>query len=72
MEVFATAVQSEGTVPYKSSLIVSGDSDINSLADVEGRTISFTDPAATSGHLFARYSLVQAGVQPEQHFKQVI
>ena len=61
-----------GTVPYKSSLIVSGDSDINSLADVEGRTISFTDPASTSGHLFARYSLVQAGVQPEQHFKQVI
>ncbi|MCG8485537.1 MAG: phosphate/phosphite/phosphonate ABC transporter substrate-binding protein [Clostridia bacterium] len=72
VEAFASAVQAKGTLAYKSSFITRKDSGINSLEDMADRTITFTDPASTSGHIFGRYSLVQEGYNPEEYFKQVI
>ena len=72
VEAFASAIQAEGTLPYKSSFIVRADSGIKSLEDMNGKTLAFTDPASTSGHIFGRYSLVQKGYKPEDFFKQVI
>ncbi len=72
VEAFASAIQAEGTVQYKSCLIVRADSGIENLNDMKGKTFAFTDPASTSGHIFARYSLVEQGITPEEYFKQVI
>lgn len=72
VEAFASAIQAEGTLPYKSSFIVRADSGIESLDDLKGKTLAFTDPASTSGHIFARYSLVQQGYDPEAFFQQII
>ncbi|TGE37137.1 phosphate/phosphite/phosphonate ABC transporter substrate-binding protein [Desulfosporosinus fructosivorans] len=72
VEAFASAVQAEGTVPYRSIFITRTDSQINGLADMSGKSIAFTDPASTSGHIFGRYSLVQQGYKPDEYFKQLI
>lgn len=72
VEAFASAVQAEGTVPYRSIFITRTDSQINGLADMKGKSIAFTDPASTSGHIFGRYSLVQQGYKPDEYFKQLI
>lgn len=52
--------------------IVKADSPINSLEDIKGHSLAFTDPASTSGHIFGRYTLVQAGIDPEEDCSQVI
>ncbi|MHB8077322.1 phosphate/phosphite/phosphonate ABC transporter substrate-binding protein [Desulfosporosinus fructosivorans] len=72
VEAFPSAVQAEGTVPYRSIFITRTDSQINGLADMSGKSIAFTDPASTSGHIFGRYSLVQQGYKPDEYFKQLI
>lgn len=72
VEAFASATQAEGTIPYRTSFIVRADSGIDSLEDMEGKSLAFTDPASTSGHIFGRYSLVQEGYDPEEYFSQVI
>ena len=72
VEAFASATQAEGTIPYRTSFIVRSDSGIDSLEDMEGKTLAFTDPASTSGHIFGRYSLVQEGYDPDSYFGQVI
>lgn len=72
VEAFASAVQAEGTVPYRSIFITRTDAQINGLADMKGKSIAFTDPASTSGHIFGRYSLVQQGYKPDEYFKQLI
>ncbi|WP_072031825.1 phosphate/phosphite/phosphonate ABC transporter substrate-binding protein [Acetonema longum] len=72
VEAFAAAIQAEGTLAYKTSFIVRADAGINTLEDMKGKTLAFTDPASTSGHIFGRYSLVQRGHKPEDFFRQVI
>ena len=43
------------------------DSDIDSLADFEGRSFAFVDAASTSGYIFPKYYLVtQLGLDPNQ------
>lgn len=47
--------------------VVRGDDrDINSLEDVKGKNICFTDPGSTTGYLQPLASLRQAGVDPER------
>jgi len=72
VEAFASAIQEKGSMAYKSSFIVRTDSGINTLEDLKGKSLAFTDPASTSGHIFGRYSLVQEGYDPDDYFKQVI
>jgi len=73
VEAFAVAVTKKtGESAYRSQVIARADSDINSLADLAGRTFAFVDPGSTSGHLFPKAGIEQAGYQPDKLFSRVI
>ncbi len=72
VEAFAKAVQTEDSVKYRTAFVVKADSGYKSIDDLKGKTIAFTDPASTSGHIFGRYSLVEEGIVPEEYFENVI
>ncbi len=46
---------------YRSLLITSSSNeDINTIADIKGKTIAFVDPESTSGNLFPSYEIIKA------------
>lgn len=46
---------------YRSLLITSSsNTEINSIADIKGKTIAFVDPESTSGNLFPSYEIIKA------------
>ena len=55
VEIVATLNPSEDTVTY---FIVRGDSDIQTMEDLEGRSFAFVNEASTSGFLFPAYDLI--------------
>lgn len=55
---------------YETDIIVHKDSDIYSLADLEGRTFAFTDPLSFSGHLVIENVLHQQNTTSERYFKR--
>jgi phosphonate transport system substrate-binding protein len=62
----SSIVTTEGQEPgYFSQAIVPADSDIETVADMEGKKVCFVDPSSTSGYLFPSYNLLEAGVDPE-------
>ena len=56
---------------FKSVFIARPGSSIKSLADLKGKTFAFGSVSSTSGSLMPRYFLLQAGIDPERHMKQV-
>lgn len=70
VESFAAGLQDEQG-EYRSIIVVRSGSDIHSLDGLRGKDFGFTDPASTSGHLFARYQLLKAGIEPESFFAHV-
>jgi phosphonate transport system substrate-binding protein len=73
VEAFAVAVTKKtGQSSYKSVIIARKDSGIAKPADLKGRTFAFVDPTSTSGHLFPKSGLLQAGYDPESFFGRVI
>ena len=65
-------VQREEDANFHSKLIVRAELPIYSLDDLKAqagdRTITFGSESSTSGHLMPRYSLLQAGIDPEDDF----
>lgn len=62
----SSIVTAEGQEPgYYSQAIVPVGSDIETIADMEGRKVCFVDPSSTSGYLFPSYNLIEAGLDPE-------
>lgn len=61
---------------YLSTLITHKDSGLKSVDDVKARagelTISFVDPASTSGHLIPRGHLQSVGINVDEHFKEAV
>lgn len=61
---------------YQSYLITAADSHLESIEDVlvktKDLTLSFNDPASTSGHLVPRGFFDSKGIVPERDFKQVV
>lgn len=53
---------SHGSDAYHSYIATREDTDIETLADIEGKTIAMVDPLSTSGGLFPRYMLSEAGL----------
>lgn len=50
-----------------SVIIVPKDSDIQTIADLKGKTIGFVDPVSTTGHLFPKAMIVdELGLDPEE------
>ena len=72
VEAFASATQAAGTPEYRANFITLADSPINGPEDFSGRSIAYTDPASTSGHIFARYALEQEGINEPDLFSNVI
>ncbi|MBB3113949.1 phosphonate transport system substrate-binding protein [Paenibacillus phyllosphaerae] len=50
-----------------SVIIVPKDSDIQTIADLKGKTIGFVDPVSTTGHMFPKSMIVdELGIDPEE------
>ena len=65
-----------GSPTYTSRIFVRTDSGIDSLADLEGKSIAFADPISESGYLYPLDSFVQAGLfergdDPQSFFSTV-
>ena len=58
---------------YNSVIIARTDSGINKPKDFgKNSTISFSDPASTSGFLIPSYRFAQLGIDPQKDFKSVL
>jgi len=61
---------------YRSLLLSNAKSNIKTLDDLKAHasqlTLSFVDPASTSGHLMPRAMLNSIGLDPDSKFKQVV
>jgi phosphonate transport system substrate-binding protein len=76
-----TGVQARNVVPdaeaiaqrpmdeeFHSVFIAGADTNINSLADLKGKSFTFGSESSTSGHLMPRYFLTEEGINPEEDF----
>lgn len=72
VEAIAQVQQANGSLGYRSCLIVHADSDIFSPEDIAGKTFAFNDPNSTSGYLVpTTFFLMEMGVDPQKHFGKV-
>jgi phosphonate transport system substrate-binding protein len=63
-------VQREEDARFTSKFITANP-DIKTLADLKGKSFAFGAPSSTSGSLMPRFYLQQAGLNPENDFKNV-
>lgn len=57
---------------YTSLAYVREDSDIQSIADLEGQTVCFVDQASTSGYLVPMNGLMDAGIDMDADIEQIM
>ena len=61
---------------YRSVIVTNKNSGLKNMQDVKARakelSLSFTDPASTSGHLIPRAYLKLQGLDPDNAFKQTL
>jgi phosphonate transport system substrate-binding protein len=67
----------DGTIGgYRSVIAVPKNSPIRSMADLKahakGIVFAFAEPASTSGYLYPRVGLQNAGINPDTDFKKVV
>ena len=62
--VAAQAQQKDVPPGYRSYAVVRSDSPIRDLSSARGKKVCFVDPNSTSGNLYPRAGLVDAGVDP--------
>src|SRR5215471_16489520 len=77
VEPLAVRGNDDGTpAGYRSVIATHKDSGIHSIEEMKAQshrlTLSFNDPASTSGHLVPRAFLVSIGMEPERDFKKVM
>ena len=53
---------SHGRDSYRSYIATREETDIETLTDLEGRTVAMVDPLSTSGGMFPRYAISEAGL----------
>jgi len=62
-----------GGKPYfYSGVFVRKDRNINSIADLKGKIMGFTDPSSTAGRIFPEAEFRRLGIVPETYFKQIV
>jgi phosphonate transport system substrate-binding protein len=72
VEPIAQLQLANGSLGYRSCLIVHSDSDIFSPEDMTGKTFAFNDPNSTSGYLVpSAFFMMEMGVDPKKHFSKV-
>jgi len=73
VEPVAQLQLANGSLGYRSCLIVHADSDVFSPEDTAGKTFAFNDPNSTSGYLLpSAFFLMEMGIDPQKHFSKVI
>lgn len=65
-EAHLRVARRHGELTYKGEFIVREDSDIDSLSQLNGRTIAYVDPSSTSGYIYPKEMLRQRGVKTRQ------
>lgn len=63
-EVALTTVRN-GLEKYRGQFLAHADSDINSIEDIAGKVIAYTDAASTSGYLYPSAILAEKGIKPK-------
>jgi phosphonate transport system substrate-binding protein len=72
VEPIAQLQLANGSLGYRSCLIVNAESDIFSPEDMTGKTFAFNDPNSTSGYLVpSAFFMMEMGVDPKKHFSKV-
>lgn len=61
-----------GRVFYHSAIVVRADSPFKQLSDLKGKRFAFVDPGSTTGGIFPKLMLLEAGVNPDRDFGRVI
>jgi phosphonate transport system substrate-binding protein len=73
VEPIAQLQLANGSLGYRSCLIVHADSDIFSPEDTTGKTFAFNDPNSTSGYLVpSTFFMMEMGIDPQKHFSKVV
>jgi phosphonate transport system substrate-binding protein len=73
IEAFAVPeTKKAGRTFYHSVIVARKDSGIKTISDLKGKNLAFVDPGSTSGHLFSKAGLMQAGFNPDKNFGRVI
>ncbi len=62
-EVALTTVRN-GLKQYRGQFVAREDSKLNSIDDIQGKTIAYTDAASTSGYIYPSAILKQKNIQP--------
>ncbi|MGE5708075.1 MAG: phosphate/phosphite/phosphonate ABC transporter substrate-binding protein [Bacteroidota bacterium] len=57
---------------YYAAIITHKDSKIKNLKGLKGRTFAFVDPASTSGCIYPKVMLMNAGLNPDRDFSRLI
>lgn len=65
VEPLVVPIENDGSISYRSVLVVRADSGIADLAAMKGRSLAWADPNSTSGYLIPRSELKKAGFDPE-------
>lgn len=63
VEAVFTVVRGKDEMTYKGQIITRSDSKINSIEDLKGKKMAFTDPASTSGFILPSQLLKSKGIQ---------
>ena len=61
-----------GSTTYSGQIIARSDSDINSVADLDGRTFARPDPLSTSGWIIPSITMQADGVNPEDDLEEIV
>jgi phosphonate transport system substrate-binding protein len=72
VEPIAQLRLANGSLGYRSCLVVHADSDIFGPEDTAGKTFAFNDPNSTSGYLVpSTFFMSEMGIDPQKHFAKV-
>ena len=73
VEPVAQLQLANGSLGYRSCLIVHSDSDVFGPEDMAGKTFAFNDPNSTSGYLVpSTFFMSEMGIDPRKHFSKVV
>ena len=65
-----TTMQMDGSLGYYSVMYTRADSGIETLEQMEGRSLAWADPNSTSGYLVPLAELRGMGIEPESFFSE--
>jgi phosphonate transport system substrate-binding protein len=72
VEPIAQLQHANGSLGYRSCLVVHADSDLFSPEDIAGKTFAFNDPNSTSGYLVPMtFFLMEMAIDPKEYFSKL-